>query len=368
MLLVSTESQIVSAAGRKSANLEILGRSRRALSFACALAISLHVGAAGADVTADVFITGLDVAADDVERLEDGEVLSFSGADYENTDRELAADSMVLVQTDLDVVHQALVEETTVLPGKLIIESAVIHDITDFDGVAFAPGDIAEVDRFLRLKPGKDYNFSEQEYSRLGARLAEYRDADETTRLAAASDAMRDILIGRYQEYRARGLEGVESYQRSKRKAVDVGHELQMTTDAFKAFEDEFPEFVKAAVAYPDGAECCEHYFRWLKVKIAKRPTFALAHSIVQRTDDFVLLNERHFYVGHSLNSAQITLAWVPYGDGTYLGLGVSANADILDSTLGKMLRPVGRKKAEEMVSDAMSEIRSDLQSMGQDR
>jgi hypothetical protein len=363
-----TESQVVSAPDRKSANRVIARRFHCAILFACTLAISLLVSAVRAEVTADVFITGLDVSADDVERLEDGEVLAFSGADYENTDRELAADSMVLVHTDLEAVHEALVEETTVLPGKLIIESAVIHDISDFDGVSFAPGDIAEVDKFLRLKPGKDYNFSEQEYSGLGAKLGEYRSADEATRSKAASDAMRDILIGRYQEYRARGLDGIASYKRSKRKAVDVGHELQMTTDAFKAFADEFPEFVKTAVAYPDGAECCEHYFRWLKVKIGKRPTFALAHTIVQRTEDFVLLNERHFYVGHTLNSAQITLAWVPYGEGTYLGLGVSANADILDSTLGKMLRPVGRKKAEEMVSDAMSEIRSDLQSMEDDR
>ncbi len=83
-----------------------------------------------------------------------------------------------------------------------------------------------------------------------------------------------------------------------------------MTTDAFEAFDDEFPEFVSTAVAYPQGAECCEHYFRWLKVKIAKRPTFALAHTIVQRTDEFVLLNERHFYVARSVSRlGRVTVA-----------------------------------------------------------
>jgi hypothetical protein len=344
-------------------------RHVRAASFiACALVVALTPGPAWSEVTADVFIEGLDVSAEDVERLENGDVLAFSGADYENTDRELAADSMILVDADLATVHAALVEETTVLPGKLIIESAVIHDESDFSGVAFTADDIEEVDKLLRLKPGKDYNFSEREYSRLSVELASYRKSDETTRLAAASDAIRGVLIDRYRRYRASGLQGIEGYKRSKRKTIDVGHELQLTTDAFEAFDDEFPEFVRTAVAYPEGAECCEHYFRWLKVKIAKRPTFALAHTIVQRTDEFVLLNERHFYVGHSLNSAQITLAWVPFADGTYLGLGVSANADILDSTLGRMLRPVGRKKAEEMVSDAMIEIRSDLQSLSQDR
>ena len=335
---------------------------------ACALMVAIPTGPAWSDVTADVFIEGLDVTAEDVTRLKNGEVIAFSGADYENTDRELAADSMILVRADLAAVHAALVEETTVLPGKLIIDSAVIHDESDFGGIAFDAGDIEEVDKLLRLKPGKDYNFSEREYSLLSNALASHRNSDESTRLSVASDAMRQILVERYRRYRASGLEGIEGYKRSKRKTIDVGHELQLTTDAFKAFEDEFPEFVRTAVAYPQGAECCEHYFRWLKVKIAKRPTFALAHTIVQRTDEFVLLNERHFYVGHSLNSAQITLAWVPYGEDTYLGLGVSASADILDSTLGRMLRPVGRKKAEEMVSDAMIDIRSDLQSPQQAR
>ena len=326
------------------------------------LLVALAPGPARSEVTADVFIEGLDVSSEDVKRLESGDVLAFSGADYENTDRELAADSMILVRADLAAVHAALVEETTVLPGKLIIDSGIIRDESDFDEIAFDTGDIEEVDKLLRLKPGKDYNFSEREYSWLSNELAKQRKSDEATRLSVASDAMRQVLIERYRRYRASGLEGIEGYRRSKRKTIDVGHELQLTTDAFEAFDDEFPEFVRTAVAYPEGAECCEHYFRWLKVKIAKRPTFALAHTIVQRTDEFVLLNERHFYVGHSLNSAQITLAWVPYGEDTYLGLGVSASADILDSTLGKMLRPVGRKKAEEMVSDAMIEIRSDLQ------
>ena len=356
----------MSAPLEKPANREIARRFRGAVLVTCTLIISLHVGPARSDVTGDVFIKGLDVSADDVERLEGGDVLAFSGADYENTDRELAADSMILVRADLAAVHAALVEETTVLPGKLIVDSAVIHDESDFNDIAFDAGDIEEVDKLLRLKPGKDYNFSEREYSWLGEALAKHRKSDESTRLSVASDAMRRILIERYRDYRDSGLGGIEGYKRSKRKTIDVGHELQLTTDAFKAFEDEFPEFVRTAVAYPEGAECCEHYFRWLKVKIAKRPTFALAHTIVQRTDEFVLLNERHFYVGHSLNSAQITLAWVPYGEDTYLGLGVSASADILDSTLGKMLRPVGRRKAEEMVSDAMIDIRSDLETVGQ--
>lgn len=325
------------------------------------LLVLIPSGLVVADVTGKTFVDGLEVSDEDVKRLESGEVLAFSDAEYENTQRELAADSMVLVKADLAAVHEALVEETTIIPGKLIQDSGIIHDESDFEGVAFAAEDLEEVDKLFKAKPGKDYNFSKDEFALLQEVLAPSRRADESQRIEAASSAFRQILIARYRDYRARGLAGISGYMRSKRKTVDVGYELQLTTNAFKAFEDEFPEFVRTAVAYPEGEACCEHYFRWLKVRITKRPTFALAHTIVQRTEDFVLLNERHYYVGHTLNSAQITLAWVPYGEDTYMGLGVSASADILDSTLGRMLRPVGRNKAKDMVSEAMEEIRDDL-------
>ena len=174
------------------------------------LLVALAPGPARSEVTADVFIEGLDVSSEDVKRLESGDVLAFSGADYENTDRELAADSMILVRADLAAVHAALVEETTVLPGKLIIDSGIIRDESDFDEIAFDTGDIEEVDKLLRLKPGKDYNFSEREYSWLSNELAKQRKSDEATRLSVASDAMRQVLIERYRRYRASGLEGIE--------------------------------------------------------------------------------------------------------------------------------------------------------------
>ena len=40
----------------------------------------------------------------------------------------------------------------------------------------------------------------------------------------------------------------------------------------------------------------------------------------------------------------------------------MSASADILDSVMGRMLRPVGRNLAKDMVTDAMEDIRQDLE------
>ena len=132
-----------------------------------------------------------------------------------------------------------------------------------------------------------------------------------------------------------------------------------------KAFESEFAEFVKVMYAYPEGADCCEHVFRWVKAKIRKRPTFLLSHTIIQANDEFALITERVYYVSAQLNSLQITTAWLPYAKGGHFGLAMSASADILDSTMGRLLRPVGRNKAKELVTDVMRETKADLEALG---
>ena len=54
----------------------------------------------------------------------------------------------------------------------------------------------------------------------------------------------------------------------------------------------------------------------------------------------------------------QLTVLWLPYEEGGSVGLAMSASADILDSVLGRMLRPVGRNKAKDMVTETMLEIK----------
>ena len=174
---------------------------------------------------------------------------------------------------------------------------------------------------------------------------------------------MREILIARYKAYRVSGLNGIEKYSRKKSKQVDVGHELRLTTATFKPFAGEYPEFYKVMHDYPAGAECCDHYYRWIKFSIRKRPTFALAHTMIQKTDDYVLATERYYYAASTLNSLQVTLSWLKYDDNTFVGLAMSASTDLLNNMLGRMLRPFARNKAKDMVSDIMLDMKAELES-----
>lgn len=324
------------------------------------MAIPLSGAAQGIDGTE--VLDGLGIPAADVATLEQGGILAYSDEEYESTRRELAADALVLVDTDLGAVERALGDAVTVIPTKVMLEHAEINDVTDFADVTYTAEEIDEVEKLFDAKRGKDFNFSDAEYALIESRLGKHRRSSNAEKIAAASEVMREILQDRYAKYRAEGLGGIPEYSRSRRKQVDVGHELSLTTDTFRPFEPDFPEFFHVMMNYPSGAECCHHHFRWLKVKMRKRPTFALAHTMIQKTDSYILYTERFYYVNNSLNSVQVTLSWLPYDEDTYMGLAMSASADVLDSMLGRMLRPLGRNKAIDLVTEVMTEVRAELE------
>lgn len=300
----------------------------------------------------------------EIEALERGEILTYSDEAYEYTKRQLSADSMLKVDASIDAILKSLQDDPTLIPNDVTKAHADINGEADFDGVEYGPQELQEVDRLFAAEPGKGLNFSDSEYATLQKTLRPYQNATDAERIKAASDAMRAILINRYNNYRASGLKGIARYARSRSKQVDVGDELRLTTDVLKPFERDFPEFVRVMTGYPQGADCCQHLFRWVKVKIRKRPAFALSHTIIRSTDDYVILAERVFYVSNQLNNVQITTVWLPYEGGGHLGLAMTASADILDSMMGRMLRKVGRNMAKDIVADVMKETKAELESL----
>jgi len=324
--------------------------------------VTLLPAAVCADMDSAELLKGFGLTPGEIERLENGEVLAYSDEEFEFSKRELSADAIVHVDTDHAAVLRAMQEDATLIPVKLLMEHTRVFSEADFDNVNFTEGEYGEVEDLFKAKPGKEFNFSNDEIAMLQQMLKPHRSGSKAQKMAAASDAMRAVLIGRYDGYRVKGLAGIEGYKRSKRKKVDVGAELQLTNDAFRPFEEDFPEFVRLMYGYPEGADCCTHEFRWLKVKIRKRIAFALAHTMIQTTDTFALITERHYYVSNTLNSVQLTIVWLPYEDGGSVGLAMSASADVLNSLMGRILRPVGRNLAKDTVTDAMLDIKATLE------
>jgi hypothetical protein len=334
------------------------------LSICALVSLALPIASADEVIDGEALISAFDLSATEVKKLDSGEVVNFSGEPFESSKRELASDATVVIHQPLDVVLSNIKETTSLIPSRKILAHAEINSVDDFARVAYenTDRDYTEVKRLFAAKPGDDYNFSAGEYVWLDAKLAEGRGAGREKEIQVASEAMRHILQSRYDQYRAAGLKGIEGFLRKRGKVVDVSADLIKTTQTHQPAEKWFPDYYNVLMNYPEGADCCEHIFRWMKVKLAKKATFALTHTIIQKTDDHLLVTERYYYLNHSGNYGQIVLAWLPYKDDTYMGLAMSANTEVLDSFLGKMLRPFGRKEAEKMVTEVLTGIKSDIE------
>ncbi len=55
-------------------------------------------------------------------------------------------------------------------------------------------------------------------------------------------------------------------------------------------------------------------------------------------------------------------MSWLKYDENTYMGIAMTASTDLLDSMMGRMLRPIGRNKAKDMVSEIMLDVKADLE------
>jgi len=335
---------------------------RNLLPLLAIYAVATQAGTEPVDTQA--ILESLDVKSGDIKKLEDGEVVTWSGAPYEQSKRELASDATVIIRKDLDTVLAEINEQASLIPQSVTEGYQDIASEADFDSISFkatSDREFKEVELLHNLKKGEDYNLTPQEFTTLTASLKATKNASREEKTEAASKAIRELLLGRYRAYTKQGLAGIEPYKRGK-KNVNIGNELKVSTETLDIVEDHLPDYYNNLLNYPAGADCCQQRFRWLKVKLMKRPAFALTHSSVLKKDNLLIITERHFYVTHSLNSMQITVVWLPYEGDTYMGLAMSAQANALDTFMGRVFRGIGRNMSEEMVGDVLLNIRDQLE------
>ncbi len=303
----------------------------------------------------------LNVRDAEVRALENGEVVTKLASEYEQSKREMAIDATILINKPLRVLQEESEDDITLIPGKLILGSSEVLSEADFAGLGFSDDESEEAARVLKAKRNDGLNLGDKDLAIIQSLKGQRKGRSD---LELASEAIRQIMIGRYRDYMDRGLAGIEPYAR-KKNSISVGHELKQSNEQLIAIDKYFPEYFNTLVNFPRSAECCDHRFMWMKAKVRGRPTIILMHRIVLATDEAVILTERHFYVSHTLNSLQLTLAWLPYGEGddtTYLGIATSANSDYLTGFVGKLIRSLGANKGAEAIGDVLVDIRKDLE------
>ena len=246
-----------------------------------------------------------DVVVRDIKRIGTNEIVS--GA------------FLHLSQPFESAVAVALMEEPEPAPHLIAYRLfRVPLSADDWAGVRFDPSERDEFLKVLRPEPGLDLNLSTAEIESLRKRLADV-STDSPEAAKAASDAYREILLLRTQDYITRGLDGIQPYDRGSGKLSRPAEELRLVWEVKNDFlTDRFPAFTRAVGSFPEGdSPDVHHAFYWAKADFRSNPAFTLEHMTWQKGEDFLLLSFRQYYVGHTYNTQQTLALLLPDGDGT---------------------------------------------------
>lgn len=232
---------------------------------------------------------------------------------------------------------------------------------TDVERAAFSRDDDDEAARLFRLRPGAEFNFSTAEIASIRERLANRPLLGEES-LAKASAAFRMVLAGRLRAYCRSGLDGLAEYDRGDNAASWPGKQLRgaratlpqtaALAQVLKAL-DEFPRAPPSTIA--------QHLF-WKKTEVNGRPTFILAHILLEERPDSVAFVLREFYVGHSYNILQQIGVAVPQGESSVVFALNSTITDAISGMFSGVARAIGQRRAREALESYFEGIRRSVE------
>ncbi|MBU2571761.1 MAG: hypothetical protein KJ725_17375 [Gammaproteobacteria bacterium] len=275
------------------------------------------------EVTALMGLLGIN--SKELANLEQGKTVSFDIA--ENNEKELAAGVVMYIPAKPSKLVQYINEKDLgTIDTDLISQGKIPANATleSFKGFALKAGS-GEAKNFMRAQPGSQFNLSIDEFKLLKSIDAVQADV--------ASQSYRRILLERMQSYRKNGLKGIANYDRGDGLTARPAEELRTATLANKVLTRYFPQVYQAWLDYPAAMPAgADEQFFWLNRNVEGRPTAILGHRIMLSSNGAEVMLSRQFYVGHSYNSNQLSIACLPYRDGSLV---FYANRSFTDQVAG---------------------------------
>jgi hypothetical protein len=229
----------------------------------------------------------------------------------------------------------------------------------DLERAAFSPNERQESMRLFKLQPGGEFNLSAAEIASVRERLGVAPAGREV--ISEASAAYRLVLAGRLRAYHERGLDGLGEYDRGDGASSSPGYELLRVRAALAPIPTLAPLLsVFDAFPRPLPSTIHQHFF-WKKTEVDGRPTFILAHVLLEEKSDAIAFVLREFYVGHSYNVLQQAGVGLPQGEESIVLAVNSTVTDRISGFLGSVARAIGQRRAREALEAYFDGIRRSI-------
>ena len=331
-----------------------------AIAFSAFVTLSLTGAPAFAAPTLDEVAADFGLGKDDVQRVRNGELVNTTTK--ETSDRELAVVMVFLVKAPM----QKLVVSFKGGPSsrndpqvQSVTEISAEGAFVEPKSVVLQPGGDKETQRYLNAARGDTLNLSLAEIATLVA-LKAMGGAGQLQ----VEDAVRQLLLARYQAYRDKGLAGIAPYARGKDKGSQPADDLRRATEAAKGIKKYAEAFYDVLMNFPQGipAGLTQHFF-CIRYAMSGRPNFALRQRLAMPVDDAYVIADRDFYVSSGYNDTQAVAGLLPVENGTVVVYLARATTDQLGGFGASAKQSIGRGVMARQIRQILEKARAGLES-----
>jgi hypothetical protein len=302
--------------------------------LAAVLALLCLASVAQAQPTADQVLTDAGLSAADKQSVTSGQFVNVSAAGV--SERDLAFAIAFLVKTPPETLARQISGGTLITADTQVKAYGEITSgtLAEFAKLTLSADEAKTLAK--NAKPGDALNFSTAEFEALK------KAADGP---APMQEAVRKILLARYQAYKASGLAGIATYDRGSGRTGDPAGDLRKASEATKILAKSMPAFQKTLLDYPKGAAPgVQEKFFWSKSVIQGVLTFVLSHVMLAADGAAHAAVKREYYVSAGYNAEQTVAGFLPVQGGTVAVSNVHAFTEQVTGMGGSMKRSIGSK------------------------
>jgi hypothetical protein len=299
-----------------------------AIAFSTLVTLSLTYAPAFAVPTLDEVADDFGLSKDDLQRVRNGELVNTTTK--ETSDRELAVVIVFLVKVPVQKVVGSFKDGPSSSNDpqiQSVTEISAEGALADLNAVVLQPGGKKETQRYLNGAAGDTLNLSIGEIASTFVALK----ASGTAGQPQVEDAVRQLLLSRYQAYRDQGLAGIAPYARAEGTESQPADDLRRGTEAAKGIKKYAMAFYDFLMNFPQDlpAGLTQHFF-CIRYAMSGRPNFVLRQHLAMPIDDAYVVADRDFYVSNGYNDTQIVAGLIPIENGTVVVYLARANTDQL--------------------------------------